>query len=70
MVRRGGSGVTGKVWLTTAEAAEALGYKSRGTVVDLIHAGELKAHRRGRVWRVPVGELERLSKAPTEGDAA
>lgn len=60
----------GKVWLSTAEAAEVLGYRSSDSVLRMIHAGELRARRRGNRWRVPVGELERLSKAPTGGDAA
>lgn len=59
-----------KVWLSTQEAAEALGYRSRETVLAMIHAGELKAHRRGKSYRVPVAELERLSRAPEAREGA
>ena len=61
--------MTGKVWFSTAETAAALGYSSRSTVVDMIHAGEIKAHRRGHIYRVPKAELDRLASAPIAGAA-
>ena len=58
--------VTNKVWFTTREAAELLGYRSRDSVVRLIHSGELRAYRRGRSWRIPRSELHRLSQPPND----
>ena len=38
--------------LTVEEACEALRI-GRNTLYDLLHSGQLKGYRNGRVWRIP-----------------
>ncbi len=56
-----------RIWYTTAEVAEMLGYASSRSVTDLIHAGTIRARRvgaGGSHWRIPRAELLRLAEAP------
>lgn len=54
--------MTDQIWFTTTETARLLGCKSRTTVVDMIHNGEIKARRRGVAYKIPRSEIERLSR--------
>ena len=56
--------MTDKVWFTPAEAAPLLGYRARSTIITMIHAGEIKARRRGNRYMIPRSEIERMGTAP------
>lgn len=61
---------TSPFFLSPAEAGAALGYSDE-TVRQMIRKGEIKAERRGRNFRVPRYEVERLTGArlgPTEDE--
>ncbi len=55
--------------LTVAEVAERLQVESR-TVYGLIHRGELRAVKAGRVWRVPLDALDAYLHGAPENDEA
>lgn len=50
-------------FLTVDAAADTLGVSPK-TVRRLIHRGELRARRLGRVYRIPAAELERVGRSP------
>lgn len=48
--------------LTTAEAAERLGFKSKRSISLLCRQGIIKGEKRGRDWFVSEDEIERYRK--------
>ena len=51
-------------WLTTAEAAEYLRYRSAQGVRDAVARGHLKAHQRGRTYLFHRDDLDAFLTSP------
>lgn len=55
-----------KLWFTTGEVAELLGYEDAKTVREMIYAGEIRPVKRRRPYRIARVELERLARLVAE----
>ncbi|MGH2454909.1 MAG: excisionase family DNA-binding protein [Candidatus Limnocylindria bacterium] len=59
---------TDQHWLSTGQAAQALGVRSINTVKRLIREGRLRAIRPGGHFRVSAEDVRRLASASTPAD--
>ena len=57
-------------YFTTAEAAEALGYRTASNIANACATGQLVAYKVGKTWLLPVEQVQALADKDTGGRGA